>query len=499
MEKTRYSLNIRTIRIATFLWALPPVLLTLVFWFRWYFSVPSVALLIWASVRMVKSLGVVDASTRQSLPLTKGVWAILILLLPWMVFVGVGGFIGQEEYDNAFRNAVLEELTYRPWPVVDTQFKPFAYMSYYFSYWLPAALVGKAFMSYDVSQVFLFVYCYIGLALTALMVMHYCGRRFFLVGVLLFCFCGLDEVNRIVFCDILCWNQNIGNPSLVFGAPMAWNLVTYIYNQGIPAWAILMLMLSVRHRLGLQLLLFSLLFTCAPFPALAVAPILGVGIIRHLKESFSVCNIAGFVVCLLMSVFYAGNGNGTGLSTIFDGDVPFYRIAFFFIGWSLFNFVIIIPFIWKEIKNGGYSLFFGLFATSFLFSLLRPGSEGYDFGWKLPMAFTGYFVLLVAKHCADMDWSSKSLKSWVFALLLILGSTSNAYMWKSSFFRINYLLRSPKSPGLPYRANFLQDKLFDPEANGCYESFVTDKPTLYSKYFMPKWEESRDCNRMQRI
>lgn len=493
MEKTRYSIKIVTIRIATFIWALLPTLLTLIFWFRWYYAIPAVGLLLWASVKIVMFFRKPEASgltERSSLPLTRGVKAILILIVPWMVFVGIGGFLGQEGYDNGFRNAVLEELTYKTWPVVDTQFKPFAYMTYYFSYWLPSAAVGKIFMSYEVAQICLFVYCYIGLALTALMVMHYCGCRFFFVGVILFAFCGLDELNRIVFCDLLVWNlYDIPTPTKVVGAPMAWYLTTYIYNQGIPAWAILMLMLSVRHRMGLQLLLFALLLACAPFPALAVAPILGVGIIRNLKESCSVCNFAGLVVCMLIVVFYSGNGNGTGISTIFDGEIPFYRIVFFFMGWILCNFVIFIPFIWKEIREGGYFLFFGLFATSFLFSLLRPGSDGYDFGWKLPMAFTGYFMLLVAKHCADMHWSSKSVKSWVFALLLILGSTSNAYLWKNSLFRINYLLRSPKSPGLPYRAEFLKGKLFDPDGNGCYDSFVADKPTLYSKYFMPEWKK----------
>lgn len=488
MKRTQYSITISTVRIATFLWALLPALLTLLFWFRWYFAVPAVALLLWASVKMVMSLGHPVGSEQSLIPLSRGVWAILVLIVPWMVFVGIGGFLGQESFDNAFRNAVLEELTYKPWPVVDTYYKPFAYLSYYFSYWLPAALVGKVFMSYEIAQICLFVYCYIGLALTALMVMHYCGRRFFLVGVVLFNFCGLDEINRLLFCDLLRWNvEDIATPSLTFSAPTGWYLVTYIYNQGISAWAILMLMLSVRHRMELQLLLFSLLLVCAPFPALAVAPILGVGMIRQLKESFSVCNLAGFVVCLLIAVFYAGNGNGTGLSTIFDGNVPYYRILYFFIGWALFNFIIIIPFIWDEIRKGGYALFFGLFITSFLFSLLRPGSQGYDFGWKLPMAFTGYFVLLVAKHCADMEWSFRKVKSWVFALLLICGTTSNAYMWKGDFFRINYLLRSPKSPGVPHRADFLHGKLFDPAINNeWYYSFVTDKPTLYSKYFMPK-------------
>ena len=42
---------------------------------------------------------------------------MLVLVVLWVLFAGVGGFVWQNPWDHKFRNAVFMDLVNHPWPV----------------------------------------------------------------------------------------------------------------------------------------------------------------------------------------------------------------------------------------------------------------------------------------------------------------------------------------------------------------------------------------------
>lgn len=489
-------ISFRQLMLAGFVWLALPVVLTVIFWFRAIYSIPTLILLIAGLYGIFRNRGeeyreIADSSLRSSLlqplEINTGVILGLLILLVWLIFTGHAGYAPSERWDNAYRNAVLETLADHSWPVFDYSFRPNAYLSYYMAYWTPAAGVAKLVGDIRAGYAAMFLYSYSGLALTLLMLMQWAKKKPVLVTLVLLLF-SFGELFATVFFQFPVAGYLSATGFEFIGAPAASYICVYIFNQGIPGWLAMIMMYRMRYRPGILLLIFSFLFAMAPFVALGIAPILGIWLLRRWRESISTANIAGLMICLLFSVFFMGNTQGSeGMHFIWEDLTPTFILTRY-LGWLILDIGIPVIFIWKYVKKN--PVFWGLLVSVTLFSLLCPAYGNFDFGWKVPISLIFFILCMLCVETARIDWRRFTARNVCFALLLLYGFSGNYFFFleRRDCYRRVY---SEGSDAL-CRPHYIKPILFNPDENECYDSFVTDKETIWLKYFCPDYNlESR--------
>ena len=468
-------------------WLGVPALLFILFWFKWYWSLPTAILFSYSSIAFLRKI---KTTTKNSYyEIGKSELIIMGLLLVWMVIVGIGGFITQEQYDNSYRNEVLEQLVSKPWPVTAEATKPLPYLCYYFIYWLIPAGIGKLASSTEAAYITLFIYSYIGMAFSVLSVMRLCGRQKILVGVFFFLFGSCDVFNFLIFGKILGWVPSPSHGSHFIGNASVLYMCRYIHNMGISALVIMIILYENRKNPGVLFLLWSFLFLYSPFVSLPIAPLVGYVLLKHLRQAISPANMGAICLAGLTAVFYMGNTSGGSIKTIFQSDLAGEQIILMTLGYLLFNFAVFMPFIWKEIKRD--SIFWSLLAFTMVFSVLMPEYGNYDFGWKCTIPISVYFMVIILRRMSQIKWGkgfSKQSSNVVFALLLCLSVFSNYRMYYDMVWEY-YMALCKEPPVQLGRARLHAGQLFINSETICYDNFVQDKPTLYSKYFMNKTSE----------
>lgn len=485
--KINRKIEIKGVAYAGLLWGVLPVLIWIIFWFRWYYALPAALLLtggVWQALDFICK----SDTFKGSLRIDWKIYAVLIFIAVWMLSIGIGGFLGQERWDNSFRNAVLVELIDRSWPVVCTEYKSFAYLSYYFCYWIIPGAIGKLFASHQAGFIALYLWSYIGLAVATLLMMWHCKRKYLFIGVLMLLFSTPDIFNYLVFSKCLHWFDNPIFGVDILSASSAGYLATFIYNQGIPAYVLLMLYFCSKDaRYGT--LLVTLLFCFTPFMALPLIPIEGVRLLKNYRGVLTISNISALAVASLAAIFYLGNGSTGSMMWLWD-FVAWKRIVILMACWLAFNYCVYLPFIWKSVKCD--KMFWGLLLFTICFSLPVPEYGNYDFGWKVPAAFSLYFMYKLFPYLSSIRWNVGNWRAWIIGSLIFCGLFSNVAVIGGQTVRLKYIakvyvLHMPDNhPEVIKRSASLEGKLFDPKANElCYDSFVTDRSTIYSRYFMP--------------
>ena len=198
---------------------------------------------------------------------------------------GVGEFIFTLN-DHPYRRAIINDLVNYKWPVIydySTQTNPevikeigrtsgsYAFM-YYFTYWLPSALIGKLFGSVA-ANVAIMIWNAVGIFLTFTGMSKVIGRAGFMVPFVYICFAGLDVLPNIVHTFVE-WKSYIGIevwiPVLAYMSNFA--ELTSVFHQCVPCWLIVtMIMISFNTRsIGL---LGGMLLTYSPWGVIGLFPL----------------------------------------------------------------------------------------------------------------------------------------------------------------------------------------------------------------------------------
>ncbi len=303
-----------------------PVLMFLVCYLKLYIGIPAAILMAGAFVFAVKD----SCKGKDGKLLEKGETTIVIplgyligyfifaMVIAW--FSGVGEFVVTFN-DHHYRSAILNDLVNYRWPVVydySTQTNPevISYFGnssysgaafvYYFTYWMPAALIGKL-MGVMAARIALIIWTGIGIFLTLIGMTKYIGRASFTVPFCYVCFGGLDALPNIVheYIPYTSWNgMERWVPELAYVCNFA--ELTSVFHQCIPIFLAVTLILIMNNTRSVGFI-GALMLAYSPWGVLGLVPVALTSVFRKemrgkdakavLKDLFTVQNI---VSCALM-------------------------------------------------------------------------------------------------------------------------------------------------------------------------------------------------------
>lgn len=307
-----------------------PIFLLLIFWFKIYISLPIICMIIFIFYKFYTNKSILSDSDYAKIYNIKK-WIMLIILIVLLCFFsGAGGFKYQN-WDYNARNAVLNDLVNYDWPVKynyktsDAEKLGFnkGILSYYFTYWLPAAMVGKIF-GIEVAHKFLFFWQILGLFIFFVFLSRYLKKSNIFYFFIFFAFSGVDIIGNIIF-DILN-NVDFSMTSLIgiehidtFGDYFCFSSfitqVFWVFNQSIPAFIITTLLLNEKNLKNIGIFML-LLIPFSPFPSLGLLYIISIFTLfgyeckekfqlKRIKKLLTIQNILCFVCVIpIIGLFF---------------------------------------------------------------------------------------------------------------------------------------------------------------------------------------------------
>ena len=407
-----------------------PVLLFLSFWIKPVFSIPLIALILYSLIKTNRNTNPFQLEKTNS----KGkIILILAILFGWVLLSGIGGFVWQNRWDHMFRNALFQDLVLRDWPVIDTSYGPSSMLCYNLGFWLPSALVGKA-LGMQAGYVFQFLWAYLGVALAFALICERLGKVSVTALVIFILFSGLDIV-LFFLGKIRSHEMNTALAELLRGSHLELKLYQFssasnttllfwVYNQIIPFWVAFLLLLRETNNRS-RLFIFMLMLLYSPFPAVGTLPLLVYQFLQKsnmegvakpdrfrtfLRNTITIPNLTGFVVCLLISLFYMSNiaTGSVGMISLNTGSILEFAL------YVSTEFLVFLFFIVLYRKSD--PAYWILLGTMIVFSFITLGNN-YDFGWRtcIPAAF--YTMLLIAKILTESAPKRKLLRLALIAVL----------------------------------------------------------------------------------
>ena len=478
MQKKK-TIGIGVIQSVCWIWIALPVAIFLSCWIKPLIGIPLTIMLAFSVYKAIRKI----PYNSNGIVVNGKFFGILSIVLSAVLISGIGGFSPQMEWDHGFRNAVFYDLVKYSWPVVDTSQNIPRLLCYYLCFWLPSAAVAKLTGSLLVGNICLVLYAFIGMSAVFLLLSHKIGKVSVWIAIFFFCFCSWD-----LFAYILtypwkgAWEMFIAqkDPSTpFFGAPSPIHLLFFAYNHGIPAWVGFTLMYINRKSPGILILILGMLAGFAPIPCVGVAPVVTYHILRNFRQSMTLSNISGLLTGIVFTLYMVSNQYGGDPGLAFDSTNAlefFYCMAAFF----CCTYLPFFPFIWKEIKHD--TLFWGLLVTSLILPMIRIGIL-YDFGWRVGVPFTCYFIYFVMKRAAHPAIHQKLFKA--VAAIGIISASWIGYHWL-----FHAYLAAKKAPSYyvdpkyqsTYRADWL-GSCFNHTI--CYNNFVADNPdTFFTRHML---------------
>ena len=381
------------------------------------------------------------------LPLSYVIICVVIAVLLSLV-TGIGEFVYALE-DHAYRRAMLRDLIDYPWPVIydtSTQTNPVVIeyftghpdksaLVYYFTYFLPAALVGKL-GGMTAGSVALLIWNSAGLFLIFLGMTVFAKRPSYAGPFILVFFAGLDvipnAVNAVCHYDWWLWMEGYV-PYLCYVANFT--ELCDVFHQIIPCFIIVLLLMTQPDTRS-EGLTAGLLFAYSPWATIGIFPLAIAAFFRKeggagkgvtaLKNIFTPVNIlsAGLILFLFGSFYMSNSGSISfqGIAwTLYSNPLLFIPAYLIFIAVEVLPFYLLLR---------GRCLKEPMFAGAILTLIILPVyvvSEMNDFTMRgsMPALFVIqlYLTALVAEKAAANEVpkeTGKKIKTALGALVLIL-------------------------------------------------------------------------------
>ncbi len=292
---TQGSINIPTkwiIRIS-FIYLLVPFLIFCLGFLKLYVSIPITLALLWTIYKIWRSQNQAVAFVSIS---KRVLGFTLFIVLLWVALSGIGGFAFQNT-DFHIRNAIFRDLITHPWPVkyfTNPADPSIAYtLTYYIGFWLPAALVGKI-AGWLAGNIALYIWSVLGILLTLSLLASRIKLSLIKIALVLIFFSGMDALGTLLVMIAVPGTANTLWPPIFHlewwlpGFDFQYSSFTtqlfWIFNQAIPVWLCMALLIVSRERKNM-FLTWSLCCFFAPLPALGMFPYVVFQIPDHLFDA----------------------------------------------------------------------------------------------------------------------------------------------------------------------------------------------------------------------
>lgn len=432
-----------TLIVISYLILAIPIAMLLMFWFKWFVSIPAIACLVTALVLAIKKVKYKKLEEYKSIFNIKRIIILLVFIFGLNILSGAGGLFYQN-WDYRGRNAILHDLIDYDWPVkydyTEQEYEANkigadkGFLSYYFAYWLPAAAIGKV-MGFKIANLFLLLWQTVSTVLFFYLLCRKLNKvklKYFLVFI---CFGGLDIITRII---INIWTgenvsligtTHIDTANGMFCMSTFITQLFWVFNQSVPAWIATMLFINDEsyENLGVYV---ALLLPFSPFPCLGLILLCFVAIFfgfdfnskinfDRIKTLFSIQNITAVLSVVPIGLLFLQNSSEKGsvfIRAINNGNLP--RILIGYILFLILEFGIYAIIINKENRKRvlAYFIILAILPTFYL-------GGGLDLGNRATIPVLVLLYMEVLKFIEDKN--SQKWRIIVLSIILAIAFMTN--------------------------------------------------------------------------
>lgn len=347
--------------------------------------------------------------------------------------------------DHEYRRAILRDLIDYDWPVIynyNTQTNPEVIkifgmasgqraFSYYFIYWMPAALAGKAF-GFNVGNFVLYLWNSIGIFLCLLSTSAVIKKVTAWVPFIFVFFSGLDIIPNLVY-ELTHYSDWRWFEGFVTSMSYVSNFreLASVFNQMVPCFLVVAILLMSNNTRSMGLTA-GILFCYSPWAVFGILPMVAAflfgknlrasKISKTLYNTFSPANIASAVLILtIFGSYYMTNSGAVGYKG-FAWEY-FSNPGWFILAYIVFILIEVIPFaliLHKREKNN--PVFIAAFATLLILPFYRV-SEMNDFTMRGSMPALFFFCILlcgVVPEVMDQKNTPTTKKGWLKSAAIML-------------------------------------------------------------------------------
>ncbi|SCW36734.1 hypothetical protein SAMN02910456_00776 [Ruminococcaceae bacterium YRB3002] len=482
-----------------------PVVLFFLGYLKIYISIPLSVILIASVVLAVRDCTkgpdktiteVKDVGFPAAFIAATAVFAIVVT-----VTNGVGEYMWGP-YDHAFRRAILNDLIDYKWPIVYDSAKQSneivrALLNlngdqgfvYYFTYWMPAALIGKI-AGFTAGNIALIIWNSIGIFITITGMCIYIKRATYGTLVMYLCFGGLDVIpyliNEIIPYDGWFWIDGwVSHISYISN----FNNLENVYHQVVPCYLIITMLLLARNNRSIGLTA-GLIFAYSPWATFGMIVPAAVrllsGDLRAEDRKKSVLNIFTFnnlavpaVLLFVFGTYYSAKSDSMhdkGFVWDYYGSIPVFLLVY-----VLFLAVEVLPsFIFVYRRQRKNPMLWAAVAMLLICPLYKI-TESNDFTMRASMPALFILCIFMAQRISDYTAEDillkrknekrkgvkEHIKMALFALVLIGMSYVTYYMttviYTSTFLteeRFTYDIVSFGDIAKPDYAEKIKDQFF---------------------------------------
>ncbi len=412
--------------------AVPFAIFSLTF-LRWYISIPIFSAFLFGIFMAVKEAPSVWCPARNKKTFILMLTALAIIFFA-VYLSGIGKLVYQNR-DHYWRNAIFDTLCKSSWPVYDvSSVGNSVALVYYIGFWLPSALVGKAF-GVTAGYCFMALWTVLGIAIFYSLVCSYLKKFSIWPLVLFFMFSGLD----ILSCYFTGWNM----AEITATSHIEWSVAKmqyssfttqlfWVFNQAVPTWIFTLLILLQKNNRNIVFLIsLSLLSSTLPF--MGMLPIVAFLVFTRkyeaattkakwwkcwFKDTFTLQNVlSGGAVGIISFLYLVSNqrsgSTGESLFTFVANDFgTFSTYLMNYIIFIIFEVLVYLIIIYPYHKKNG--LYYVIAVSLLLIPIIKMGPS-YDFCMRVSLPSLIVLYLFVTN---TLELSLKE-KKWAVLIPLL--------------------------------------------------------------------------------
>lgn len=417
------------------LYLLLPNVLFLLGWLRLWIAVPLSAALLTAGWHIWE-----DAQQSSS-PLKPYSWkdyaalfASFLLAFVILETLGINGHIMQMSDFNV-RNAIYFSLIEKPWPLFSELGD---YFIYYHIFWLPPALLSKAFDSAAAHTLILYLWIYLGLCTFVLLMFRKWRSKVFIL-LLLVTFLG-SLVDNLLFAPVAYANLTHLHSTLTdYLAQLSNGRVPYhfttfygnifTFNAWVPATVAMGLFLSNSLNRKFLVFIISLIFGAALFQCVPFSILLLILLILRkklfldtLKTPESWCGLALGIIYLIFYSGQMGHESASGIQFILSEHFPLHGSNKFFRYFITVVTLLLPPYIILPRFYRKNALFIAMLAMAFIIPLLWIGRSNNELSFK-----SGQIYYMLFSYLLFLSWQRAA--KWRKLLIAVFLAVSSVHVF----------------------------------------------------------------------